>query len=354
MHIKRSLIAISIATLLTACGDDDATFTPLVKPAGTESVIKAPFAEFKSPTDSHTETVVEPIVEPLVVNDLPCMITVRGELPAVIARFENACGITEYRNCEYVDYNTYQCSNQPPPVQVRIVEPEIVEEPVTGIEFEPVVDVPPPMRDPLPEPEVEPPTEPDPEPDPEPIVEDEVPEISMIEPIVEVPPKPVVKKQPVAKKPVQKPIQKPALRPVPRPTNDPSTYAYVDRHDLVMDYDDVGEGNVTTYGKLWAHVILNLGGDVWIAGMSDNVAAVLEYITVFYPDINTRNIKVVTTVNDHEATTATYALINKHSTLLEVADHDDIDVTIAANSVSAVSHTDGKLIVPDDLYPIGP
>jgi len=335
MNTTRSFLAASIAILLSACGDDTATFTPL----GTTA---------PEPLTS-IETVVEDVEvvaqKPVVINDLPCMITVRGDLPEAIAKFDNACGVTVIRQCDDIGMGMYRCSNQPPQVTAlprfgEVPEIAIPEEVIVEPEVEPEVDS---VEVPVEEPE-----------EIDEVAEVVIPEV-VVEPVAEVivpaPKAPAV--PPVAtKKPVVAPKPKP--RPIPRPTNTDASSVYVERHDLAIDYDDVSEGSVVTFGKLWAHVILNLGGDVWVAGHSDNIAAVLEYVATFYPDVNTRNIKVVTVTTEHDVNTRSYKIIDQYATLLEVDDHDDIDVTIAANSIAAVSHNDGKLVVPDDLYPIGP
>ena len=85
------------------------------------------------------------------VNDLACLVTVRGSLEDAVNRFTAACGITEYRDCDPVGDGIYQCANYllgesgPPPITARSidfditkVEEELVEAPVTPLIIAPV------------------------------------------------------------------------------------------------------------------------------------------------------------------------------------------------------------------------
>ena len=165
MNARLSLLTLSIAAVLTGCSDtgldaeelarvqfnEDGSFIINAVPDPVEQVVTVDDVEVVieevDTTDLgevEADVVVQETPEPVVtievtpesgVNDLACLVTVRGSLSDAVVRFNESCGITEYRDCDPVGDDIYQCANYilgesgPAPITARnVVEPESSEE----------------------------------------------------------------------------------------------------------------------------------------------------------------------------------------------------------------------------------
>jgi len=176
MNAKLSLMTLSIASILAGCSDDGLNAEELARVQFNEdgTFIINPIVESEEPVDvTPTVTTVdvdgvkvpeevivdndvtnivtdlgedeeigipetpEPVVTievlpELGVNDLACLVTVRGSLTDAVTRFNESCGITEYRDCDPVADGIYQCANYmlgetgPAPISVKNINTEII------------------------------------------------------------------------------------------------------------------------------------------------------------------------------------------------------------------------------------
>ena len=193
MNARLSLLTLSIAAALQGCSgsgldaeeiarvqfNEDGSF--IINPS-TDPVVEAPAVtvddvEVEVTEDeivvTNSEEVEDEVAVPVTpdsvvavevlpntgVNDLACLVTVRGTLGDAVNRFNAACGITEYRDCDPVGDDIYQCANYllgesgPPPITARSIDGaeiaeleddedttdiELAEAPVTAPIIEPV------------------------------------------------------------------------------------------------------------------------------------------------------------------------------------------------------------------------
>jgi len=105
--------------------------------------------------------------------------------------------------------------------------------------------------------------------------------------------------------------------------------------DLIVDMDDITENNPIDMAKEWIEVI-DGGGSIWVAGLSDNIMAAVEYILLSRSDVNTLKINIVDSMPPNWQVASSDPLFSQaytHTNFINVASKDDIELHIEANAI---------------------
>ena len=100
--------------------------------------------------------------------------------------------------------------------------------------------------------------------------------------------------------------------------------------DLSLNSDTINENSISKYGKWWSRT-LSRGNTIWIEGFNDNIAAVIEYIDLFHPEADTKNIVIVAVASTEILESDMYDTIINHSRFIGVDSPMQIKEVIGVN-----------------------
>lgn len=104
------------------------------------------------------------------------------------------------------------------------------------------------------------------------------------------------------------------------------------RSDIVIAARSVTANNTINTGDIWVDAI-GEGNMIWVSGISDNVAATIEYIVFAHPEIDTSNITIVDEFDKFDIDTDMHDVIVRYAKYVGLNSAAEIDSYIGTNGI---------------------